>query len=72
MDMKEIKKLKAETDEFICETLKTFEAETGLEVVAILIDRRDITQMGDERKTQLMGVEIQAMLEPVVETEARQ
>jgi hypothetical protein len=67
MEVYEVKDLKAEVDLQIFDLIKKFETKSGLEVIGVYINREDISQMGERRKTQLIGVEIQAALEPVME-----
>ncbi len=51
-----VAKHKLEADVF--DALKLFESETDLEVAAVLIDRIDISQMGEGKKSQLSDIDI--------------
>ena len=67
MEVHEIKSLKATVDLEIFNLIKKFETKSGLEVMDVYIDRHDVSEMDGPRKTQLLGVEIQAVLEPILE-----
>jgi hypothetical protein len=62
----EIKNLKRNLDAKIMNMVKEFEHKTCLEVVGIYVERIDASEMGSERKSILTGVEVQAVLEPVL------
>ena len=67
MEVHEIQSLKALVDLEIFNLVHDFETKSGLEVMTIYVDREDISEMGGPRKTQLIGTEIQAVLEPIIE-----
>ncbi len=67
MEIYEIKALKAETDAGIFDLINKFETKSGLEVMAVYFDRQDVTELSGPRKTQLISVDIQAVLEPIIQ-----
>ena len=60
MEVNEARRHKLNLEVEIYKLLTSFEAETGLEIAAILIERIDVGQMGDDSKSQLNQVEVVA------------
>jgi len=68
LELYQIKEKKRYLDLKILNLIKEFEEKTQLEVVGVYVERMDTSQMGGSRSSILSGVEVQAMLEPVIET----
>ena len=61
MEVNEARRHKLNLEVEIYKMLTTFETETGLQVAAVLIERVDLTTMGDDSfKSQLNSVEVVA------------
>lgn len=60
MNILEAKELKLGLEKTLYNELEEFESLTGLEVAAVLINRADVSQIGESRRSQLVGLEIVA------------
>ena len=68
LELYEIKNLKKNLDSQILNLVKSFEDKSGLEVIGIYIERIDTSEMSSSRSSIISCVEVQAVLEPVIET----
>ena len=68
LELYQIKEKKRSLDARILNMIRKFEEKTQLEVVGVYIERMDTSQMSSARSSILSAVEVQAMLEPVIET----
>ena len=68
LELYQIKEKKRYLDLKILNLIKEFEDKTQLEVVGVYVERMDTSQMSSARSSIIAAVEVQAMLEPVIET----
>ena len=68
LQLYEIKDLKQKLDSRILNLVKEFEEKTSLEIVDIYIERIDASEMSGPRRSIPASVEVQAVLEPVIQT----
>ena len=68
LQLYEIKELKRKLDSRILNLIKEFEEKTSLEIIGIYVERIDASEMSGPRKSIPASVEVQAVLEPVLQT----
>lgn len=65
MEVKDAHKEKLNLEMSLYEKFLKFEEETGLQIAAVLLDRADVSQMGDDEsnKSKIVGIEVVAGLD---------
>ena len=69
LQLYEIKDLKQKLDSRILNLVKEFEEKTSLEIIAIYVERIDASEMSGPRRSIPVTIEVQAVLEPVLQTQ---